>query len=116
MNKYKQILNEYNKNINNEIKGTNNLEIKDIYKSICYYRLLILHKNKVVNNKKYKVLTKLLDAYFEIERNILENNLMKEKLTNRLVKIEAILSSYHILDEINITKYIKQDILKKVTK
>jgi len=70
MNKYKQVLNEYNKSINEEIKGTNNFDVKDIYKSICYYRLFVLHKNKVVNNKKYKILTKLLDAYFEIERNI----------------------------------------------
>lgn len=119
MNKHKQILKDYNKVLNEEIKKNSvrkiqNMEIdQNIYQVICYYRLNLLLKNKVINNKKYKVLTKLLDAYFEIERNILENNLLKEKLVGRLMKIEVILSKYHLLDEINLTKYIKQDILKK---
>jgi len=109
----KELLKKYNELLKKEIKmEKSNLDNKSIYEIICYYRLNELIKKKRISLKKGKSLTKLLDTYFVINRTLIDNP-NEKKLYNKLIKIETILSFYHIIDEVDLMKFVKQDILLK---
>ena len=121
MNKYKKALKQYNEILKMQKGMKNNMFLhesdqslynKSIFEIICYFRLSELIKSGAIGQKKGKALNKLLDLYFELDRELLNSDNIK--IHNKFIKIEAILSSYHIIDPVDLTELLKKDILKKV--